>query len=634
MCGINGIYSYDASFVVKESLIRQMRDSMVHRGPDDAGEFFGPGIGLGHRRLKIIDLTEAAKQPMQNAERSCVIVYNGEIYNFRELRKDLEEKGFRFYSKSDTEVLLHLYEACGPEMVNHLNGIFAFAIYDAKQDLLFCARDPLGVKPLYYALAPGTFLFASEMKALLAAGVSPEINKDAVGEFLIFHHVSGERTLFNNIQRLLPGHTLTLRRSSKEPISRRYFSVFDQVIPDDGQNNVSLLDLLQEAVTRQMISDVPVGTLCSGGLDSSGLTALAARHAGKTLQTFSINFKEARFSEAAFASRVSGHCGTEHHELVSEAERYMQLLPRAVWHHDEPLMHPNSIPIYQISRLAKEFVTVLLSGEGADEVFGGYYWQGRHALMHRWRPAAARPARVFQGIAGRSGRYRWEKLLVNLAAPTPDCQMAWSACIATPAQLRSAGYSGSLEWPSRLDTANEALRACAHITQARIFYDQLHYLPSLLDRQDKMCMGASIESRVPYLDLKVMRFANRLPVEEKIHGRANKIALRLALREILPAEILGRSKFGFGVPAAIWLREHAISRTFLDGLCTGRLKAHVVEHGLFEEAPLRKVLGRYLISDDGLFPLIWPVLNLELWLRIFFTGTDPGQRPGQDVFSY
>lgn len=619
MCGICGIHLNDTQQHVDRDRLRRMRDVMFHRGPDAGGEYFFENVALGHRRLKIIDLTDAAAQPMANSDGTLVIVYNGEIYNFRELRRELERLGRSFVSSSDTEVILRLYEQEGESMVRRLNGIFAFAIYNRKDGTLFCARDPVGVKPLYYTVGSEGFMFASEIKALLSAGTAAAMNKDAIGEYLIFHCTAGERTLFRHIHRLLPGHTLTVKKSSSAVRIQRYWSLF-QNPPARGTSQdrtVQLQGILESAVQRQMISDVPVGTMCSGGLDSSGLTAIAARYAGSNLNTFSISFDEARFSEAPFARQVSAHCRTTHNELVCNEGDFTQLLADLVWLHDEPMMHPNSVPMFQISRLAKSRVTVLLSGEGADELFGGYFWQRRFERMARWHPWTRQLARLGAIGAKGSSRERWERFFTALSAASLSEMMVWTGAIVSPGQVARMGFRGPMDWPYRLNTAELALNHTASSTQARMLYDQMHYLAPLLDRQDKMCMGASVESRVPFLDPEVIRFANGLPSEAKINKTSDKYALRQALRSYLPEGIVARPKFGFGVPVFEWLRTSPRLREMINALGSRTKPPLCVELGLLEQIPLRRAVEAFLTSSHDLAPAMWSVLNLEIWASTF-----------------
>lgn len=628
MCGFCGVYTRDRSVAIDYRLLMSMRESMQHRGPDACGEYVLPGVALGHRRLKIIDLSSAASQPMSDSETNLAIVYNGEVYNFRELRGDLIAQGVSFHSKSDTEVLLRLYQQYGPSMVRKLNGIFSFAIYDYRKDSLFCARDPLGVKPFYYAFAPSAFLFASEIKAILAGGIPFELEADAVGEYLMFHYVSGERTLFRKIRRLLPGHTLSLQRGWIDPRPECYWSVLDQATPSlSRESSVEQLGgILETAVKRQMVSDVPVGTFCSGGLDSSGLTAIASNYAGSPMNTFSVVFHEILYSEASFAKRVSSYCHTIHHELLCTPDDFGALLPTAIWLHDEPLMHPNSIPMYQVSNLAKPYVTVLLSGEGADEIFGGYYWQSRFcdlAALYSW---VRWPARACRLLTRRSARLKWDLFLAGFAGSNLADVMVLSGALCTPELLTRLGFRSGFQWPNRVESAKKALAGGANACQARILYDQVHYLAPLLDRQDKMCMGASIESRVPYLDLELVPYVNALSIEEKILNGTSKVALRKVLKPYLPAEILGRTKYGFGIPLDLWFRTEPLLRNLLEDVFHNP-KSLVFEWKLLSHAALQDALRGFLNRNEDLAMLFWSLLNLELWLRIFCARSKPWEPP-------
>ncbi len=373
MCGIVGIVHKDRQRRVDESRLVGMRDLLVHRGPDDAGCHFDGHVGLGHRRLSIIDLS-SGHQPMTNEDGSLWIVFNGEIYNFQALRERLVAKGHQFKTKSDTEVILHLYEEEGPDCARSLNGIFAFAIWDARDQSLFLARDHMGVKPLYYAVTDEALVFASEIKSIVNSGyVEPRCRDEGAFEYFVFRHVSGERTLYRDVNCLLPAHTLVLKNG--EVRIDQFWSHYPK--PEEGPTSLvaaadELSALIQDAVGMQMVSDVPLGTFCSGGVDSSLVTAFAARLTEKRINTFSVGFHEPDYDETQYARLVSKQYGTIHHELKVSNEEFADLLPTMIWHNDAPLNFANSIQIYAISKLAKEFVTVVLTGEGADELFAGY----------------------------------------------------------------------------------------------------------------------------------------------------------------------------------------------------------------------------------------------------------------------
>jgi asparagine synthase (glutamine-hydrolysing) len=373
MCGIVGIVYKNQEKTVSETEVVGMRDLLVHRGPDDHGIFIDGNVGLGHRRLSIIDLS-SGHQPMTNEDETLWIVFNGEIYNFQNLREDLLNKGHTFKTKSDTEVILHLYEEKGEDCPAALNGIFAFAIWDKKNRSLFLARDHMGIKPFYYSETRDAFLFSSEIKSIVRSGhVEARCNEKVIPEYFIFRHVSGQNTLFQGIKSLLPAHSMVFKDGEVQ--TKDYWSPF----PREKERHISfdvaaeeLSWLIQDSVKKQLISDVPLGTFCSGGVDSSLVTAMASRLVGRPINTFSVGFHENGYDETVYARMVSEQYGTSHHEVRLTNEEFTELLPRMIWHNDEPLNFANSIQIYAISKLAKKHVTVVLTGEGADELFGGY----------------------------------------------------------------------------------------------------------------------------------------------------------------------------------------------------------------------------------------------------------------------
>ena len=373
MCGIVGIINRDEDSPCNQQNLIAMRDLQAHRGPDDSGLFAKDHIGLGHRRLSIIDIS-SGQQPMTNEDRTLWIVFNGEIYNYRELRSELRNRGHIFRTESDTETILHLYEEEAENCVNKLNGMFAFAIWNDRDKSLFLARDRIGIKPLYYALAKKSFLFASEIKSLFVDDMVPaQINEDAIAEYFTFRDIGGEATLFRGVKTLQPGHFLKFSKDQVE-ISQ-YWSPFphNRVFGMRENDAVAELEsLLLDSVRIRLMSDVPLGTLCSGGIDSSLVTAIAAGYAGENLNTFSVGFHESDYDETDFAQTVSRKYATKHHEARLSGVEYAELLPEMIWQNDLPLNFANSIQIYAISKLAKDFVTVVLTGEGADELFGGY----------------------------------------------------------------------------------------------------------------------------------------------------------------------------------------------------------------------------------------------------------------------
>jgi asparagine synthase (glutamine-hydrolysing) len=600
MCGIVGFVHRESDRPCDEATLLAMRDSMVPRGPDDAGHTILGNVALGHRRLSVIDIA-AGHQPMSNEERSLWITYNGEIYNFLELREELIGEGYKFRTRCDTEVLIQAYDRYGPEFLSRLNGMFAFAIWDARQNSLFMARDRLGKKPLYYTEVDGTFLFASEIKALLEyEGVDREVHSEALAEFVTFNYVAGERTLFRGIRAVPPGYALRWQDGRIDLYP--YWDIDEDVSPFEEGPDLLLdrLDsLLQDAVTKRLISDVPLGTLNSGGIDSSLVTAMVARHVDGPVHSFSVGFDESDYDERSYARILSKQYNTNHHEIVVSGERFAKALPKMIYYHDEPLNHPNSVMIYYVSRLAKEFVTVVLTGEGADELFAGYprYLIPPIASRLRHIPFASQAL----GLASRIASDHRPRHLGRAAGMSDSDAKIFNAAmnrIELAQQLLTAEARG--------EVAGERERLLRRLRQGslaqHLYLDLKTYLVSILMRQDKMSMATSIESRVPYLDYRVVEFAYRVPPKLKQRRMETKHLLKEVARRYLPETIVGRRKSGFGVPLDRWFRDPSALGRYAD---------------LLREPHFPFFEPGVLDPDRQDAEILWGALNLELWYRIF-----------------
>lgn len=611
MCGIVGIYQHDRDRPCAEERLLAMRDLLVHRGPDDQGIYLDGNLGLAHRRLSIIDLG-SGHQPMLTPDGGLCVVFNGEIYNYKVLRAELEARGCVFRTHSDTEVLLHLYREYGENGVARLNGIFAFAIWDKARRRLFLARDHMGIKPLYYHNGSRAFVFASEIKALFAsAEVTARCNTEAVPEYFIFRQVAGERSLFQDVYSLLPGHCMTI--ADGRLTTRQYWSPLASAPQPRRSLNESVdaLDaLLTDAVKMQMMSDVPLGTFCSGGVDSSLITAICARAAGRPIDTYSVGFHESVFDETEYARKISQQYGTSHHEIRLSNEEFAERLPRMIWHNDEPLNFANSVLIQALSELAKRRVTVVLTGEGADELFAGYPRYHIPTLIGRLQRLPQWLRRALGGLLGAATDHRLRKLGAQLERPMAEILLNNCATL-------DAGRRREL-WPQidglfayrtdllqRLEAQDSWLRRVSLL-------DQHTYLVSILNRQDKMSMAASVESRVPLLDYRIVEFANGLPDSHRQAGRQTKLILKRVAERYLPREVIYRRKSGFGVPIAEWFRAD-------QGL--GKLAQSV-----FAEVPLGELDGRLKASqllmehrsgqrDHGEF--LWSLLNFALWKKTY-----------------
>ena len=611
MCGICGRFNLDGQPVSADEIIA-MRDVMAHRGPDGQGIFVEGPIGLGHRRLSIIDL-EGGHQPLANEDKTVTVVFNGEIYNYGEIGPELAARGHTLATHSDTEVIVHQYEEKGADCVERFRGMFAFAIWDARRRELLLARDRLGVKPLYYLETGRSLVFASEIKSLFqAAGVSPEPDPTGVGRYLTYRHSYGNGTLFKGVRQLPPGHVLVA--NERGITVRRYWDVPTREAdsnPADAEER--FLALLDEAVKLRMISDVPLGAFLSGGLDSSAITALMSRHTDR-VKTFSIGFIPGEENELSWARLVAERCNADHHEFVLGSEDFFSLMQKLVWHHDEPMIFPASIPLYLLSRESKRVATVMLAGEGADEILAGYDTNVRAYRLARLAsrvPAQARRMVAALHLPGRAGA-----VAARAALDETDFIMAGYRLAGHESIVNA--YRASL--PDRGDDDRALLEEIGMPGRTGTFLDRLlyfqlkTYLVALLMKQDKMSMAASIETRVPYLDHKVVELAFSLPDRSKVNGRRGKHLLKEVSRRLIPAEVIDRPKQGFPVPIARWFREPR--SPFIEIL----LDHDSLANGLLDGGFVRQRVERFLGGEQNSMEL-WAMLNLELWRREFLVGS-------------
>jgi len=630
MCGIAGIVRLDLDAPVDEARLKRMRDVLRHRGPDGEGLWLDGPVGLGHRRLAIVDVA-AGHQPMANEDESVWITYNGEIYNHARLRPELIAKGHRYRTRSDTETIVHLYEEEGDRCVERLSGMFAFAIWDRRRRRLLLARDRLGIKPLYYAVTDDEILFASEIKAILAAGAGrPALNEEILPEFLATGFVSGEETFFDGIRKLLPGRTLSW--SAGEGIHRRRYWRLPAEVDDDPPDASALADevrsRLQTAVRSHLMSDVPLGLFLSGGIDSTGLAGLMAGMVNEPIRTFSVAFAEPGADERDYARLAARSVGAVHHEVLASPGEFWSALPQLVWHEDEPIAFPSSVALYFVARLARDHVKVVLTGEGADELFLGYNryrliaWDERLGAAYRGAlPRLLRRgiARIARGLPARAGRIA-RRSFVGATDDRP-CTRLYDAFAVFPerAQLdllrdrqllfARDPYAAGLEC-----FENAPAGALTRLSHA----DLQTYLVELLMKQDQMSMAASVESRVPFLDHEFVERIVSIPSRFKLRGWRTKAVLRSALRDVVPPEILRRRKMGFPVPVGRWLG--GAFRPIVDELITGK---RARSRGLFEPAALRRLADEHRsgVAEHG--DRLWLLANLEIWQRIFLDGEEP-----------
>jgi asparagine synthase (glutamine-hydrolysing) len=621
MCGIAGAIAPPASGV-GPSTIARMLESIAHRGPDGHGiaEYFTTGgqrVLLGHRRLAIID-PAGGKQPMCDDAAGLAITFNGEIYNFRALRDELKACGYPFTLDSDTEVLLRAYQHWGEKAVDRLRGMFAFAIWDAKNQKLFMARDRFGEKPLFIHQEGEALYFASEIKALLQLpGAKPGVNLDAVWDFLAYRYVPGPKTLFAGIRKLAPGTCATWERGKFT--ERRYWSAPDREAPrhaePDGNVVGTFLGRLDEAVKLQMVSDVPFGAFLSGGLDSSTIVALMTRH-NSNVRTFSVGFGEGGYSELGYANVVAKHFDTQHHELTVSFDDIVANLPKLVGYRDAPVSEPSDIPIYMLAKEASKTVKMVLTGEGSDEILGGYpkHVYERFAQGYQLLPGYIRHNLIAPLTQSLPYEFRRAKTAVtNLNIEDwRERYVRWFGALnhtereqLTVLRMKSNGEGLG-------DSAPPFDAAVDSTTLRRILYfDQTSWLPdNLLERGDRMTMAASIESRVPFLDHELANYVSSLPDNCRVKGMKTKWILRQAGRSLIPDAILDRPKVGFRVPVNKWF-QGPLKEYLVDHLRSGDSKTRAY----YDTQVLDRMLDDHIDGRQNHEKLLWALLNLEIWHR-------------------
>jgi len=624
MCGITGIVRRDGAQIDRELLAR-MNEAIRHRGPDDDGFYFSEGVGLAMRRLAIIDL-KSGRQPIHNADRSAWIVFNGEIYNYRELRKQLEALGHTFYTDSDTEAIIHAYDEYGTDCPKHLRGMFALAIWNERDKSLFLARDRVGKKPLLYAQTSDQLIFGSEFTALLAhPAVSREVNYEAIHHYLSFISVPAPLTAYQAIRKLEPGHWLLWQNG--EVKSERYWHIdfSRKVNMSEQEAGERVSELLRDAVRVRLMSEVPLGAFLSGGIDSSAVVALMAQESAEPVKTFSIGFEEQDFSELHHARRVAEHVGAEHHEFIVRPNA-MEILPTLVEHYGEPFADSSAIPSYYVSRETRRFVTVALNGDGGDECFAGYERYAAMNLAQRYTkllPAAVRngvvanlanalPEFTTRGVLGKGKRF------LKAASLSPiERYLRWISAFDENAKLdlysedfreRTKDFStvGIIQpWFAKANGAG--------IVDASLLTDTMTYLPNdLLVKMDIASMTVSLEARSPFLDHHLMEFAASLPEKLKLRRMTTKYLLKRILKDLVPAENLSRSKMGFGVPIGHWFRgtmQPFLRETLLSEKALGR--------NLFQKDKVRQIVDQHVEGRIDHSHRLWSLLMLELWFQRF-----------------
>ena len=615
MCGIVGIVNRNDGMSPSRSLLDQMTSSLFHRGPDDGGVYISGPVGFGHRRLAVIDLS-GGRQPMADQASRRILIYNGEIYNFRELRTEMSA-AHHFETDCDTEVLLRMASVSDFGWLESLNGMFAFALWDNDAKTLLLGRDRLGIKPLYYTQLHNEFIFASEIRALLLhPNVIPSVNTRRIPEYLAFRSVCGNQTMFSGIHEVPPGHVMIFRQNSFQGDVIRFWSEGEKKnVGDYVDPTLSFEDqferLLIESVRFRRISDVPVGTYNSGGLDSSLITAIAQSQTKGALHTFSVGFEESDYDETKYAEIIASRLRTSHHTLRISEQDYLQAFEQTVAHLEEPMNHAHTVPLLELSKFAKQYVTVVLTGEGSDELFGGY---PRFHIPLLTESLSALPGPVRRrGLAmARSMRSRKITKLLENAEDTVQSVIENSRH--TPREDFDLLCPGPHAFTERFEVYDAAVRRTTTTLERMLYFDQRTYLPALLKRLDKASMAAAIECRVPYLDYRIVEWSMLLPPSLKVLiCRDNKLIVKKVASRWIPHEIISRKKVGFGVPISRWLRNPRGLGRYLELLLdsTFRNRGHC-DPKIVETFIRQHSQG---LADHS--EILWGLINLELWWRLF-----------------
>lgn len=633
MCGIAGVFELGRDAQADSAVVRQMCDIIAHRGPDDDGVFAQGKIGLGMRRLSIVDLA-TGHQPISNEDSSIWIVFNGEIYNHRELRERLITRGHRYRTRSDTETIVHLYEEYGKDCVQHLRGMFAFAIWDARRKSLFIARDRLGIKPLYYRLSAQNFIFGSEIKVLLAyPEMRREFNRAALPEFLAFGYLSGDETFYNGVHKLMPGHRLEIDERGEFRIEQ-YWDLNptpEDKIRDERYYVESYRELLEGAVSSHLMSDVPLGVFLSGGLDSSAVAALMTKLRREPIETFSVGYAEQTYSELPYARTVAEHLKSVHHEVFVSREDFFGALPKLIWHEDEPIVWPSSVALFFVAQLARENVKVVLTGEGSDETLGGYsryvFTLKNIAFDRVYRGLV--PNAIRRSIRDSIATSSWINATARRKLSHTFLGLDGDSWVSFYFDNFFSAFSQKDQGELLTDDFREQVdggsayrnvlryweKSSGELLQRLLYTDIKTYLVELLMKQDNMSMAASIESRVPFLDHALVEWAMSIPANIQIHGTAGKRILKKAMEDLLPHSIIYRPKLGFPIPWSGWLagaQLNSIERLLLEPRSMNR--------GFFRRAAMEKLFREHRDRYRDHYDRIWRLFNLELWHRVCLEG--------------
>jgi asparagine synthase (glutamine-hydrolysing) len=623
VCGICGIV--DQARTDLSQIQQQMLDVITHRGPDDRGTYYEPGLALGMQRLSIIDLA-GGKQPIYNEDEQIVVILNGEIYNYRSLRRELEGRGHQFRTESDTEVIVHLYETYGVDCVKHLRGMFAFAIWDSREQTLLVARDHLGVKPLYYAQLEGQFIFASEIKSILRhPAIEARLNLKALSDYLSLRYVAAPKTLFEGIHSLPPGHRI-IHKNDQLTIESYWDVEFSEPSSSETLSDETYIEqleaLLKESVEMQLMSDVPFGAFLSGGVDSSLVVALMSQFLSSPVKTFSAGYRGGgtdEFNELPFARQVADHVGTEHYEVIVTPDDFLNYNEKIVWHLDQPLADYTEISYFMVSQLASKHVKMVLTGEGGDELFAGY---ARYA-GERYYPLVSRVPSSLRSLAAQTadqyaGMRRAKAALYAFThSDEADRHINWlpnfngkrkKALLTHDVRKALGHYHTSEIFGEKLAASGTDDRL-----NRMLYTDTKLWLPDyLLIRGDKLTMASSLEGRVPLLDHKLVEFAARLPTHLKINGSRRKYLLKQVAVQYLPPEIIRREKKGFPVPVPNWLR-HEANQYMRDHLSNDCIK----RRGLFNHDYVEELMREHEAGFADHATMLYGLINLEHWFTLF-----------------
>ncbi len=629
MRGIAGILQRETGVPVSVESLRQMCAAMTHRGPDDDGIYTEGGVGLGMRRLSIIDLA-TGNQPLSNEDGSIWVVFNGEIYNHLALREKLIESGHRFRTQCDTETIVHLFEEYGRDCLQYLRGMFAFAIWHSRRRILFVARDRLGIKPLYYRLSPKLFLFGSEIKVLLAhPEVHPEFHRDVLPEYLAFGYLSGAQTFYRGIKKLMPGYWLEIAEGA-EPRLQQYWDVptsSGEKTRDERYYIDTYRSLLENAVKSHLMSDVPVGVFLSGGLDSSAVAALMTHIRRAPIETFSVGYAEQVCSELPYARVVAKHLDSVHHEVVVSEQQFFDALPQLIWHEDEPIVWPSSVALYFLAKLARKRVTVVLTGEGSDETLAGY-------TRYTFTLKNAAFDRFYRRLVGQGMRERIRQSVSTSSWIGADLRRRLAHTFLTRngnswASFYFDNFFSAFSEREQVDLYRKEIagefkegasyqhvqpyweNSSGTMLQRLLYTDLKTYLVELLMKQDNMSMAASIESRVPFLDHELVEFAMHIPQSLLVNGMAGKDILKRAVRDLLPRSIVHRKKRGFPTPWSEWL-----TGPRLEYIRKLLLHERSIDRGLFRPEAVEHLFTEHRTRYRDHSNRIWRLLNLELWQRV------------------